>query len=46
MHYHLDNICDGCTHILFYKAGRWLNVVQALDLEAASCVKEGGQELL
>ena len=46
MHYHLDNICDGCTHILFYKAGRWLNVVQALDLEAASCVKEGRQELL
>ena len=41
VHFHLHN-----THILFYEAGRWLNVVQALDLEAASRVQERRQQLL
>ena len=34
------------THTLFNEAGRWLNVVEALDLEAARGVQQGGKQLL
>ena len=34
------------THTLFNEARRWLNVVEALDLEAARGVQQGGQQLL
>ena len=30
------------THTLFHEARRWLNVVEALDLEAARGVEQGG----
>ena len=34
------------THTLFHEARRWLNVVEALDLEAARSVQQGGEQLL
>ena len=34
------------THTLLNEARRWLNIVEALDLEAARSVQQGGQQLL